>query len=170
VGRLVETVEPTIPSEVWFEPTRRRIWLHIVLFLLTFLTTTAVGVRFQRIFMRGSPAWVMGADLNPFAGLQHQPRLLLQGLPFSLTLLCILSIHELGHIIACRHYGIAASYPYFIPAPTMIGTMGAFIRIQSLFRTRKALFDVGMWGPLAGFFVAVLLLIAGVIMSRASHG
>jgi len=71
---------------------------------------------------------------------------------------------------AARRYGIAASYPYFIPAPTLIGTMGAFIRIKSPFRTRKALFDVGIWGPFAGFIIAFPVLIVGLVLSKRAIG
>ena len=82
-----------------------------------------------------------------------QPDSLLAGLPFSLTLLTILLAHEMGHYLTCRYYGIDASLPYFLPAPTLIGTFGAFIRIRSAIPTRRQLFDVGIAGPLAGFAV-----------------
>ena len=71
------------------------------------------------------------------------------------TLLGILLAHELGHFFACRHYRISATYPYFIPAPTLIGTLGAFIRIRSPIFNRRALFDMALAGPLVGFLIAV---------------
>jgi membrane-associated protease RseP (regulator of RpoE activity) len=72
----------------------------------------------------------------------------------------------MGHYVACRIYGIDASYPYFIPAPTLFGTFGAFIRIRSPITTRRARFDVGLAGPVAGFLVALPALAYGVASSR----
>ncbi len=75
-------------------------------------------------------------------------------MPFSVTLMCILMAHEMGHFVLCEKYGVYATLPYFIPAPTLIGTMGAFIRIKSPIRSRQALFDIGIAGPIAGFMAA----------------
>jgi membrane-associated protease RseP (regulator of RpoE activity) len=72
----------------------------------------------------------------------------------------------LGHFFACRYYGISASYPYFIPAPTLIGTLGAFIRIRSPIYNRKALFDVGLAGPVIGFLFAVPALAIAIFYSK----
>jgi membrane-associated protease RseP (regulator of RpoE activity) len=159
----VEVVQPPRKNRWW-------IGLHVLLFLLTLATTSAVGARFQHNFVQGRPAWDLDSDLNPFAGLRQHPEQILDGLPFSLSLLFILSVHELGHMVACWHYDIDASWPYFIPAPTIIGTMGAFIRIKSMFRSRRSLFDVGIWGPLAGFVVALPFLVVGLAMSRVTPG
>ena len=84
--------------------------------------------------------------------------------------MAILLAHELGHYFACRHHGIRASYPYFIPAPTLIGTLGAFILMRSPIRSRRALFDVGASGPLVGFVLAIPILIYGVVHSRIVPG
>ncbi len=94
----------------------------------------------------------------------------MDGLAFSITLMTILLAHELGHYFACRYYGIDASLPYFLPAPTPIGTLGAFIRIRSPIYTRKALFDVGIAGPLAGFVVLVPALAIGIAYSKVVPG
>ncbi len=83
-----------------------------------------------------------------------------------LTLMTILLAHELGHYFACRYYGVDASLPYFLPAPTPIGTLGAFIRIRSPIYTRRALFDIGIAGPLAGFVALVPALVIGVAFSK----
>src|SRR5271155_5711326 len=99
------------------------------------------------------------------APLQH-PRLLLLGIPFSLTLLGILLMHELGHYFTCKYYGIDVSYPYFIPAPTLFGTFGAFLRIRSPIATRRALFDIGIAGPIAGFVIATPLMAYGIAISK----
>lgn len=94
------------------------------------------------------------------------PSLLIHGLPFSFTFLAILLAHELGHFFACRYYGIRCTPPYFIPLPiSFAGTLGAFIRIKSPFQHRRALFDVGVAGPLAGFCFVVPALIIGIAHS-----
>jgi membrane-associated protease RseP (regulator of RpoE activity) len=87
-------------------------------------------------------------------------------LPFSLTLLAILGTHEFGHYWMSRHHGVAVTLPYFIPAPSFIGTFGAFIRIKSLIPNRRALFDIGVAGPIAGFVVAVPAIIIGLALSE----
>jgi len=85
-------------------------------------------------------------------------------------LLTILLAHELGHFFACRHHHIRASYPYFIPFPSLIGTFGAFILIRSPIRTARALFDVGASGPLVGFVLAVPALVYGVLHAKIVPG
>jgi len=94
--------------------------------------------------------------------------LLVQGLAFSLTLLAILTAHELGHYVACRHYGVSATLPFFIPAPPwfLAGTFGAFIKIRSIIPSRRALFDIGLAGPLAGFMVALPVAILGLLRNE----
>jgi membrane-associated protease RseP (regulator of RpoE activity) len=108
--------------------------------------------------------------LNVFVMLEARPLLLVDGLAFSITLMTILLAHELGHYFACRYYGIDASLPYFLPVPSPIGTLGAFIRIRSPIYTRRALFDVGIAGPLAGFAVLVPALLIGIGESKVIHG
>jgi len=78
----------------------------------------------------------------------------------------ILLAHEMGHYLCCRYYGVNATLPFFIPAPTLIGTLGAFIRIRSPIRSRAALFDIGIAGPIAGFVVAVTVLIFALPLSK----
>jgi len=143
--------------------------LHWCLLGLTLLTTTIVGVVFARGFETNRPL-DLDQFLNILPVLAARPLLLVDGLAFSLTLLTILLSHELGHYFACRYYGIDASLPYFLPAPTPIGTLGAFIRIRSPIYTRRALFDVGIAGPLAGFVVLVPLLAIGVASSKVIPG
>ena len=93
------------------------------------------------------------------------PRLIADGVTFSASLLAILFSHEMGHYLACRHYKVNATLPYFIPAPPMFlaGTFGAFIKIRSPIQTRRALFDIGLAGPLAGFVVALPLSVVGIL-------
>lgn len=89
------------------------------------------------------------------------PENLVLGLPFSGTLLLILGLHEMGHFLAARRWKVRATLPYFIPFPTIIGTMGAVIRIKSRIPNRLALFDIGVSGPLAGFVIALAALAYG---------
>ena len=93
------------------------------------------------------------------------PRLVADGATFSASLLAILFSHEMGHYLACRYYKVNATLPYFIPAPPLFlaGTFGAFIKIRSAIPSRRALFDIGLAGPLAGFVVAVPLSVVGVL-------
>jgi membrane-associated protease RseP (regulator of RpoE activity) len=109
--------------------------------------------------------------LRVFSTLRDRPHLLLDGMAFSLTLMTILLAHELGHYFACRYYGIDASLPYFLPFPlSPIGTLGAFIRIRSPIYTRRALFDVGIAGPLAGFAVLLPFFAIGIGASKVIPG
>jgi membrane-associated protease RseP (regulator of RpoE activity) len=143
--------------------------LHWALLAITLLTTTIVGVVLAQSFQNNRP--IQFDDyLNVLYVLQARPLLLLDGLAFSLTLMTILLAHELGHYFACRYYGIDASLPYFLPFPSPIGTLGAFIRIRSPIYTRQALFDVGIAGPLAGFVVLVPALIIGIARSKVIPG
>ena len=148
-------------------PPRRRLWPALLLFLFTVLTTLAVGSEFAISYAKNIPPF--SANDNPFApvlqAFEH-PHLLLLGIPFSFTLLAILLAHELGHYFACRYYRIDSSYPYFIPGPPYFGTFGAFILIRSPFTSRRALFDVGIAGPIAGFLVAVPAMAWAVATSK----
>lgn len=145
---------------------RQRYWLAAVLFLLTICTTLIVGSQLENNFLRGLPLFSLDESLFPLGWIIAQPSRLLLGAPFAFSLLAILLAHELGHYVACRRYGVAASLPYFIPAPTLIGTMGAFIRIRSRIPSRNALFDIGIAGPIAGFVVAMPALLLGLWLSH----
>ena len=98
------------------------------------------------------------------------PGLIWKGLPFSLTLLTILLAHEMGHYLTCRFYRVDASLPYFLPAPTLMGTFGAFIRIRSAILTKRVLFDIGAAGPLAGFVFLLPALAIGMAFSKIIPG
>lgn len=157
------------PPPAWtYSPRRSGLWLSLVLFALTVLTTLSVGAHLAYTYAHNLPAYDF--EFNPFAVLIHDPSQLFLGLPFSFTLLGILLSHELGHYLMCRYYGISSSYPYFIPAPTIIGTMGAFIRIRSPIVNRQALFDVGIAGPLVGFLFAVPALAVAIAFSKVIPG
>ncbi len=132
-------------------------------------TTLVAGAHFAATFARNQAA-SFETLLETFRNLYRHPGSLLAGLPFAITLLVILLVHELGHYFACRHHHIHASYPFFIPAPTLIGTFGAFILIRSPIRSRRAFFDVGASGPLFGFVVALPALAYGVLYAKIIPG
>ncbi len=94
------------------------------------------------------------------------PQSLIKGLPFSLTLMFILLSHELGHYFASRYHGVSATLPYFLPAPSLIGTFGAFIKIKDPMPNKRVLFDVGIAGPLTGVIVCLPILIYGLAHSK----
>jgi membrane-associated protease RseP (regulator of RpoE activity) len=141
-------------------PRRREPIARVVtLLVLTFLSTTAVGAFHWLGFMLD-----FGQKDIDFSPVQ----LAVNGLWYSLSVLAILGAHEMGHYLACRHYRVDASLPYFLPLPPPFptGTLGAFIRIRQAFRTKRELFDIGIAGPIAGFVVAVPLLFIGMSLSR----
>lgn len=154
-------------------PPRQRYWLHMLLLLLTFFTTTVVGVHLQWNFQHGWPPFADKRDslmaFFPIDLIAKTPRLLLLGLPFSLSLMLILLAHEMGHYLYCVRYGVDATLPYFLPFPFLspFGTLGAFIRVRSPIRSRAALFDIGIAGPIAGFVVACVVLLFSIPLSRA---
>lgn len=139
---------------------------HLALLAATVLTTLTVGAQMAGNYAARRPAFDLDLSWSFLRGVWHSPLLLLSGLPFSGTLLGILLAHELGHYLTARAYGLRVSYPYFIPAPTLIGTLGAFIRIREPIHTRSMLFDVAVAGPLAGFVIAIPALAAAILRSR----
>jgi membrane-associated protease RseP (regulator of RpoE activity) len=128
----------------------------------TLLLLTLVSTSFAGIF------YLSGVDfLTAFQAFIHRPGLIMLGLPFSVPLISILLAHELGHFIACRHYGMRCTPPYFLPVPiSLAGTFGAFIKIKSQFRHKRALFDIGIAGPLAGFVFVIPTLWIGIGLSK----
>src|SRR5262245_40430546 len=151
---------------VLVKPPKPRTWLHILLFLATLLSTLAVGAHLQDDFNRNVRPFSTDDNILPWTWALSDPRRLIAGIPFSLCLLGILTAHELGHYILCRRRGVQATLPFFIPFPSLIGTLGAVIRIRSPIGSRKALFDIGIAGPIAGFVVAVPVLFFGLLQSK----
>lgn len=147
-----------------------RYWLHALLLLLTLITTTGVGAHLAHNFRANLPAFEIEEDFGALTEILAHPSLLMEGLPFSLTLLVILLAHEMGHYLICVWYGIDVSLPYFLPAPTFIGTFGAFIRIRSPIYSRRVLFDVGLAGPLAGFLFLLPAMAIGLAFSKVAPG
>ncbi|OLE83037.1 MAG: hypothetical protein AUG07_09005 [Acidobacteria bacterium 13_1_20CM_2_60_10] len=147
----------------------RSLAIALALFVVTLLSSLATGAQFAAAYANNQT--ISLDDFFRFYGaIVTAPRLLLPGIPFALTLLGILLAHELGHWFACRYHRIQASYPYFIPAPTLIGTLGAFIKIRSPIRDRRALFDVGLSGPVVGFILAIPALAIGVWYAKIIPG
>jgi membrane-associated protease RseP (regulator of RpoE activity) len=157
-----------LPEPVGRRP-REHYWLHALLLVATGFTTLVVGARMEFNFLHNLPPFSAGDEWLPFFPLGWivaQPSRLLLGVPFSATLLFILLAHEMGHYLFCRYYGVRATLPFFIPAPTLIGTLGAVIRIKAPIRSRAALFDIGIAGPIAGFVVAVATLAVAMMLSK----
>src|SRR5437764_6064460 len=154
------------PQVIIVRPLRRRYWLHVLLFLATVLSTLCIGARLQENFNHSQQMLPMDDFFLPWRWALQDWRRLALGIPFSACLLGILTTHELGHYILCVRRYVYATLPYFIPAPTPIGTLGAFIRIKSPIRSRRDLFDIGIAGPIAGFLVAVPVLSFALMMSK----
>lgn len=166
------TVEYYAPMQVVLAtPRRQRYWLHAVLLLATIFTTLVVGSHFEYNFRHMQPPLAdeeEGYPLFPIDIVYHHPSRLLLGIPFSASLMLILLAHEMGHYLACVRYNVDATLPFFIPFPSLIGTMGAFIRIRSPIHSRRALFDIGIAGPIAGFVVACAVLVVALGFSRVA--
>jgi membrane-associated protease RseP (regulator of RpoE activity) len=154
------------PVPLAAEP-RPRVWpvRHIVLFLLTLVTTTLAGIGHYEAFESNFAA----SPQVPVDLWQYYLSRVPSGLWYAGGILAILGTHEFGHYYACRYYRVDASLPYFLPMPLFLtGTLGAFIRIRQPIYTKREIFDIGIAGPIAGFIVAVPVLIAGVLLSRVT--
>jgi membrane-associated protease RseP (regulator of RpoE activity) len=124
-------------------------FLHIGLFLITFITTTIAGVQ-----------WTTG-EVGPY-----NVDTLMKGLPYSIAIMLIITCHEFGHYFAARYHKVIATLPFYIPFPPIpyfinFGTMGAVIRTRSRIYSKKAMFDIGVSGPIAGFIATLVILIYG---------
>ncbi len=163
------------PQMVAPELTRRRILWHLFWFLLTVVTTTLTGALWS-VDVTGEPASEFEAIIAPFSALYYDTlagnyEALGKGVLFMATILIILAAHEFGHYFACRYYKIRATLPYFIPAPplfTPFGTFGAVIKIKEPIYSRRALFDIGIAGPLAGFVFALPASFIGLYFAEAT--
>jgi membrane-associated protease RseP (regulator of RpoE activity) len=167
---IPSTYELPGPVEVFVVPRpRRRYWLHVLLLLATLFTTLVVGARMEDNFRHNHPALSAGDETMPFFPVGwalERPERLLLGIPFAGALLIVLLAHEMGHYYYCMKYGVYATLPFFIPAPTLIGTMGAFILIRSPIRSRSDLFDIGIAGPIAGFVFSIITLFFAIFLSK----
>ncbi len=131
-----------------YEEGKQKIWINIILFILTMTTTLFAGA--------------LQEGVNPL----KNPAQIFKGMPFSFALMGILLAHELGHYLTAKKHGLNVTLPYFIPAPSFIGTFGAFIKIRSAVRDRRVLLDVGAAGPLVGVVVSIPFLVLGLWLSE----
>jgi membrane-associated protease RseP (regulator of RpoE activity) len=140
-----------IPARPAAKPSR--LWINILLFVVTIFSVLFAGM-----------TYVTGDQLpNTTAGILAA--LWTGGIPYMVSLLAILGTHEMGHYLVSRRHKVEATLPYFIPMPIGLGTMGAFINMKGIPRNRNHLMDIGAAGPLAGFVVAIVVLIIGLRMS-----
>src|SRR5258705_12178899 len=165
-------------------PSSRELVRPSALFLLTFITTTFAGIMFAArqtnvaepttSALLGYVVYVPEYYRRLVSDLLWQaisnPGLLKSGLTFSTALLTILTAHEMGHYLACRYYGVRATLPFFIPAPPLFltGTFGAFIKMKSPIPSRRALFDIGLAGPLAGFVMLLPIAVIGILTLQSA--
>ncbi len=143
-GSRMMTAEEFIGEKRNQSPVKKRWIVNLALFFVTLATTTLAG-----------------ADYN-----DDMIKSVLSGLPYSLTLMLILGVHEFGHYFAARRFGVEATLPFFIPFPSIVGTMGAVIKTKSPIPHRKALFYIGVMGPVPGFIISLTAVITGVAFSR----
>ncbi len=153
-GEVVLTALPTV-----FDPPPSNWRTNLVLLLLTIFSTLLVATAAEI-------ANEVETELGTFELYWLSVQNLWRGIPYSASIMLILGAHELGHYFAARRHKVPVTLPYFIPFPIPpIGTMGAFIRLKSPVKNRRALFDVGAAGPLAGLIVAIPILIIGLVIS-----
>jgi membrane-associated protease RseP (regulator of RpoE activity) len=176
--REISPFAPVLIRPKALQPTAREWTRHSILFLITVVTTSIGGIAITAPgvevlpparatllqYILYLPQYYSRLVLALVSFAIANPRLLADGLLFSGSLLTILTAHEMGHYIACRLYGVTATLPFFIPGPPLLsaGTFGAFIRIRSPIPSRRALFDIGLAGPLAGFVIAVPIAVMGI--------
>lgn len=185
MSETVQAIPPFVPSKQSVllgedaNPTTREWIKHSALFFLTFLTTTFAGILIAAPEVDVPEPAVSGILGYVFyvpdyyarlvggvvAAAIANPELIKSGITFSTALLTILTAHEMGHYIACRFYRVQATLPFFIPAPPLFlaGTFGAFIKMKSPIPSRRALFDVGLAGPLAGFMALLPIAFVGLL-------
>ncbi|HYL99496.1 MAG TPA: site-2 protease family protein [Blastocatellia bacterium] len=179
----VQTGQPVVQLQVRERPPKReaelstrRIVLHISLFCVSAVMTTLTGAAWSMNF-KTSGDGVVDALVGPAISAVKAAAAgnfgpLSAGVVFTFSLLLILGAHEFGHYFACRHYKIRATLPFFIPGPpaplTPFGTFGAVIKIKEPITSRRALFDIGIAGPLAGFFFAIPASFLGLIFGTAA--
>lgn len=140
-----------IPARPAAKPAR--LWINILLFVVTIFSVLFAGM----MYVTGGefPSSLAGILAALQAG----------GIPYTVSLIAILGTHEMGHYLASRHHRVDATLPYFIPMPIGLGTMGAFINMKGVPKNRDHLMDIGSAGPLAGFIVAIFVLLIGLRMS-----
>jgi len=158
------------PAQMGIAPAfslKKRIWLNIVLFVITIFSTFFVGISLSINFKYSEVLAQNPQSTLDLVEKLRDPQVISLSIIYVVVLLGILLGHELGHFLTCRYYKINATLPYFIPAPTLIGTLGAFIKIKSPITRKQQLFDIGVAGPLTGFILSVPALVYGLSLSKA---
>ncbi|HEY8184713.1 MAG TPA: site-2 protease family protein [Pyrinomonadaceae bacterium] len=185
MSESVQTIPPFVPAQNVLpprsltSPTAREWIKHITLLLLTFVTTTFAGIVIAApagdppapalsgllSYVLYIPEYYVRIVGDLLSRALADPSYIKQGLAFSTALLTILTAHEMGHYLACRYYRVRATLPFFIPAPPLFlaGTFGAFIKMKSPIPSRRALFDIGLAGPLAGFVALFPIALGGLL-------
>lgn len=123
-------------------------WINILLLIVTIFTTLIAGAALSGV--------------NPISPISN----LLKGIPFSITIMLILGGHELGHYFAAKKNNVEATFPYFIPAPHLIGTFGAVIKMKSPIKDKNSLVEIGASGPIVGFILSTIALHIGLSLSK----
>lgn len=142
-----------------------RTWLNILLFIITAVSAFFVGITWSLSYKYAES--LSHPEQIPLSlEILRDPQILRLSFVYAVVLIGILLAHEMGHYLTCRYYKISATLPFFIPAPTLIGTMGAFIKIRSPIQEKHQLFDIGVAGPLAGFVLAVPAVLYGLSVSK----
>jgi membrane-associated protease RseP (regulator of RpoE activity) len=187
--KIFEVTEEPPVARRFPRPTARQWTLHAALFVFTAITTTISG-----IVWTAGPELEAATEAGPgtgggggslllipwyyLSGVAHiawqaltHSAILAPGIKFSASLLAILTAHESGHYLFCRYYGVDATLPFFIPQPPGLlpGTFGAFIKMKSPVPSRRALFDIGLAGPLAGFIVIIPIAFVGVLTLQPAN-
>lgn len=147
-------------------------WVHAVLFAATLLTTLAAGALMAGFDPFRTEVLLLGRVEVPYPSTIDW-RTLFLGAPFAIPFLSVLLAHEMGHYLAAKTHRVRATLPYFVPFPpylSIIGTIGAFIRLMGPTVRRRVLFDVGSAGPIASFVVSLPLLAVGMALSHATPG
>ena len=178
------SIDPFTLSDAHPRPSARTWLRHLVFLAITLITSTIAGVLYPFGLIQSLPnddpqsvaeflqlisevpVRYSALIVTAVSKLLTESGYLTYGLSFSLSLLFILISHEMGHYVACRIYKVDATLPYFIPTPPMIGpagTFGAFIKIKSPMPSRKAVFDIGVAGPIAGFCALIPVAVVGVL-------
>lgn len=158
-GAGMRPSDPRPAPAPWRAARTRVPFSNLALFVLTVASTVLAGAylaHFDADFLR---FWVE---------FKHHPHIWVDGLPFAVTLMAILLSHELGHYLLARHHQVRCTLPYFLPGPNLVGTFGAVILMKSAIPNRRALFDIGAAGPLAGLAAAIFAMAVGLATAEVS--
>jgi membrane-associated protease RseP (regulator of RpoE activity) len=158
--RLMDGKQTIFLKKGVIRPKPSRVWVNIVLFLLTVLSMLYVGTMYSLMGVYDGPPNINFQTITPF--LQESIN---GGIAFTISILAILLAHEFGHYFVSRYHKTEVSLPYFLPFPNILGTLGAVILTKEIPKNKKTILDIGIAGPLAGFIVTIPVLIWGLATS-----